>query len=536
MDDENLFIEHKGKDKFALDYSIILYSENDINYFFDGVPSNLADLSVVIARSWYRNSDNIDTHTSQYSSGMLLEKRISFMVTNIIKFYYSFSELTKQYEVIEVPSNHPKFLDKILNIFKQSIRLTSEQVYSEDLNVSINQRAVLKKIKVNKYSSIFRFLQKPFVKLMRNKIMVFPDWTYMGQKNKNYLYQNGLNIFNSFYYRDVDKKNNNSISRLPDINSFAIQSLLSEHNIKPNDSDNLLALIEDIISIEYLSSIETLEQQYFVMKDLINHYQPSKLIIPDDGEYASYNMLMQIASQFKIESVSVLDGYVMFLDVNQIRVKEDGVTPLAQNYATMGSLSHEMVGSIYPKYNRILIKAPLLSYLPNRVTSKKIYDALVMIPIPNPFNPNNRWDMRSKYIIDIIECLKSMKIDKIGVKVKPGPDLNDTKFLENYFFQNNIHNIEFVRGFGYDAISKSSIVIGQLATSTYESLVMKIPYFIYEPKECGLTEINMKNSIVNDKYIARSIKDLSENIFNGKDVKILIEGLIDGSEMSSTII
>ena len=32
MDDENLFIEHKGKDKFALDYSIILYSENDINY------------------------------------------------------------------------------------------------------------------------------------------------------------------------------------------------------------------------------------------------------------------------------------------------------------------------------------------------------------------------------------------------------------------------------------------------------------------------------------------------------------------------
>ena len=103
-------------------------------------------------------------------------------------------------------------------------------------------------------------------------------------------------------------------------------------------------------------------------------------------------------------------------------------------------------------------------------------------------------------------------------------------------YQNNIHNIEFVRGFGYDAISKSSIVIGQLATSTYESLVMKIPYFIYEPKECGLTEINMKNSIVNDKYIARSIKDLSENIFNGKDVKILIEGLIDGSEMSSTII
>ena len=535
-DDKNLNIDNKEKDKYALDYSIILHSKVDIKYFFNGIPSNLTNLPIAIARSWYRNLDNIDTHNLQYSSGMLLEKRICFMISNTIKFYYSFAELTKQYETIEVPCNYPEFLGKIVNIFKKNIKLIPEQPYSKDLDILINQRAIIEKVKVSKYSPIFRFLQKPFIKLIRNRTIVFPDWTYRDQKNKNYLRQNGLNIFNSFYYKEIDKKNSVNTSRSLKINTDIIQSILSKYNVKSSDSHNLLILIQDIISIEYLASIETLKQQYFVMENLINYYKPLKVIIPDDGEYPYYNMLMQITSKFKIESVSVLDGYVMHLDLDQIRVKEDGISPLVDKYATMGSLSHKMVGSVYPKYKRVLIKAPLLSYLPNKIKSKKMYDALIMMSIPSIMNPNSRWDMRSKYVIDVIKCLKSMKIDKIGVKIKPGPNLNDSKFLQDYFIKNNIHNIEFIRGFGYEAISKSSIVVGQLGTSTYESLVMKIPYFIYEPVDNGLTDINMKHSIINDNYVARSIEDLSENIFNKKNVKTLIEGLVDGPEMSSAII
>ena len=244
---------------------------------------------------------------------------------------------------------------------------------------------------------------------------------------------------------------------------------------------------------------------------------------------------MQVASKAKIETVTVLDGYLMFLDVDKIRIKEDGVSPLVKNYATMGSLNHEMVGNVYPKFNRIFIKAPLLSYLSNKVKPKKIYDALIMMPDPDAMNPNNRSDMKNKYILDVINCLKLMKIDKIAVKIKTGLDTHNIKFFQDYFIKNNIDNVEFIRGFGYEAISKSSIVVGQLGTSAYESLVMKIPYFIYEPMENGVTDINMKYSIINDDYIARSIEDLSENIFNKKNIKILIEGLVDGPEMSSAI-
>jgi len=534
-DDKNLNIDDKEKDKYALDYSIILTSKVDIKYFFNGIPSNLENLPSDIARSWYRNLDNVDIHASRYSSGMVLEMRIAPLIAKIIQFYYSFSELEKAYKTIEIPCNYPKFLDKIFDIFKKNIEFIPEQIYSKDLDISIKKRNVIKKVNVNKYSPIFRFLQKPFIGLMRNRTMLFPDWTYLGQKNKNYLYQNGLNIFNSFYYKDIDKKNDDEMPKPVSINTDAIQSLLDKYNIEPNDSYNLLILIQDIISIEYNASIKVLEQQYFVMENLINYYKPSKMIIPDDGFHSAYNMLMQVASKAKIETVTVLDGYLMFLDVDKIRIKEDGVSPLVKNYATMGSLNHKMVGNVYPKFNRIFIKAPLLSYLSNKVKPKKTYDALIMMPDPHAMNPNNRSDMKNKYILDVINCLKLMKIDKIAVKIKTGLDPHAVKFLQDYFIKNNIDNVEFIRGFGYEAISKSSIVVGQLGTSAYESLVMKIPYFIYEPMDNGVTDINMKYSIINDDYIARSIEDLSENIFNKKNIKILIEGLVDGPEMSSAI-
>ena len=534
-DDKNLNIDNKEKDKYALDYSIILTSKVDIKYFFNGIPSNLENLPSDIARSWYRNLDNVDIHASRYSSGMVLEMRIAPLIAKIIQFYYSFSELEKAYKTIEIPCNYPKFLDKIFDIFKKNIEFIPEQIYSKDLDISIKKRNVIKKVNVNKYSPIFRFLQKPFIGLMRNRTMLFPDWTYLGQKNKNYLYQNGLNIFNSFYYKDIDKKNDDEMPKPVSINTDAIQSLLDKYNIEPNDSYNLLILIQDIISIEYNASIKVLEQQYFVMENLINYYKPSKMIIPDDGFHSAYNMLMQVASKAKIETVTVLDGYLMFLDVDKIRIKEDGVSPLVKNYATMGSLNHKMVGNVYPKFNRIFIKAPLLSYLSNKVKPKKTYDALIMMPDPHAMNPNNRSDMKNKYILDVINCLKLMKIDKIAVKIKTGLDPHAVKFLQDYFIKNNIDNVEFIRGFGYEAISKSSIVVGQLGTSAYESLVMKIPYFIYEPMDNGVTDINMKYSIINDDYIARSIEDLSENIFNKKNIKILIEGLVDGPEMSSAI-
>ena len=534
IDDTNLSVISNYKDKIALDYSIILGSNQKLQYFFGSdTPNNLESMPADIARSWYRDSKGVDKHKERFSIGMMLEKRVCLMVSNAVKFYYGFQHLSDNYQNIEVPKNHPSYLSSVINIFRKQITFISDQKYSSDFDEFFKKRGLIRKIKVNRYSRIFRFLQKPFIKLVQNKTMLFPDWTYNDQKNHNYIYQNKVNLFKSFYFKDT--KNIHDPVKFPIINTHEIKLILTDYNIKPSHIENLTMLIIDIINKEMDESQEAIEQQYNVMNELLGYYSPKNIIIPDDGEYPWYNMLMQIAHSLKIDVVTVLDGYLTFVDENQIRVREDGFTPLVKNYATMGSLNHRLIGTICPQYNRIFIKPPILKYLENRKNSKTEYEALIMMPMPNPMNPNSRWDMKNKYVIDIINLLVSMGIKKIAIKIKPGLKMNDTLFLKNYFIKNNLNDIEFISGYACEAIAISGIVIGQLATTLYECSLMRKAYYIYEPIEIGLSEINARKSVAGSDFIARDIGKLSNNIYNKNNAKMPIKDLIDGPEMSMRI-
>ena len=85
INDTNLTINYDSKDKIALDYSIILNStDNSIEYFFRNNPLELSNIPALLAKSWYRNSDNIDNHNNKYSIGLVLEKRICYMISTIV--------------------------------------------------------------------------------------------------------------------------------------------------------------------------------------------------------------------------------------------------------------------------------------------------------------------------------------------------------------------------------------------------------------------------------------------------------------------
>ena len=534
IDDSNLSVKDNSKDKVALDYSIILNSSDKFKYLFKDIPENLASMPDDISRNWYRDSKGIDNHKERYSIGMMLEKRVALMISSEIKLYYGFMSLSENYHKIEIPKNYPPYLSSSINMFREKITFISDQIYSAAFDEFFNKRGVIRKIKVNKFSYIFRFLQKPFLSLVKNKIMLFPDWTYDNQKNNNYIYQNKVNIFKSFYFKDM-KKNNDSI-KFPVINIYKIRLILTKYNIKPSHIDNLVLLITNIINREIDESSEAIEQQYNVMNELLNYYSPRNMIIPDDGEYPWYNMLMQISHSLKIDFVTVLDGYLLFLDSKRLRVREDGVTPLVKNYATMGTLQHRLIGKTYPQYNRILIKTPILNYLKNDGNSKIQYEVLIMMPIPDPMNPASRWDMRSKYIVDVVNLLVLMNIKKIAIKIKPGVKLESMSlFLKKYFIKNNLDNIDFVSGYAHEAIAVSQIIIGQLGTTLYECSVMRKPYYIYEPIENGVSDINISNSMIDGDFIARNISKLSDNIYNKKNVKMPMKDLIDGPNMSMRI-
>jgi hypothetical protein len=549
VDDENLLLNNTQAKKIVLDYSFFLKNNihennDDFQYFFNSIPDNIADIPAKISRSWYRDINYKDNHQNLYSIGMILEKRICFMISNTLMFYFALSNIISKFDSITIPKNYPKYLDKVFRLFLPNIEfINNNSDYSGDLKTMMEKKsAVIKKIKINKFSKIMRIIQRPFLSLLYNKTLIFPDWTYSNEKNKNYLYQNKLNIFKSFYYEDVCVNNSLNIKNKPQINLNNIEKILDNHQVPQNDKKQIILLVKEIIANEYSESCQIVEQQYQVMKELISYYKPKKIVIPDTGVAPLYNMVMQISSRENIPTVSVLDGYTAYLDVSQITIKEDGVTPLVDYYATMGSTSDTLTKNLYPKFKTIMIKTPLLSHFSNNIKSLKKYAVMIMMPIPNAISTECRWDKRNKYVLDIIKYLESTDqvSCKIAIKVKPGANLNDIELLADIINRyNNLSNsnidYEFIYGPIYKILNNVSMVIGQLGTTTYESLVSDIPYYIYEPVEFGLTDTIVKNSIVKMSYVSRNIEKLAENINNKNNVKIAKDGLIDGNYMSMVI-
>ena len=158
IDDTNLSIDDKHRSKIALDYSIILASKQRIDYLFDSIPDNIEALPILIAREWYRDSKGIDTHQNNYSIGMILEKRIAIMTSNLIKYYFGFLNLVNKYDAIEVPTNYPKYLYDIIEYFKKTIKFTEKQKYSSDVEILFTEKGIVTKVKVSKYSWFFRMI------------------------------------------------------------------------------------------------------------------------------------------------------------------------------------------------------------------------------------------------------------------------------------------------------------------------------------------------------------------------------------------
>ena len=92
-----------------------------------------------------------------------------------------------------------------------------------------------------------------------------------------------------------------------------------------------------------------------------------------------------------------------------------------------------------------------------------------------------------------------------------------------------------MKGYAHEAIAISDIVIGQLGTTLYECSLMKKSYYIYEPKDHGLSDDCIISSVTDSNFIARDIGELSDNISAKKNVKIPIKYLIDGPAMSARI-
>ena len=189
-------------------------ANTDFDQYIEHPPLTQEAIQVLpkqIAFTWYRNKKNIDNYINIFSFGTAMQSRVTFITANMIKYYFTFKNLTKNYDVIIYPKNINHHLKLIINIFGERFKVCN--VFSDDINTLndiLDNRAKIREYPINKYSPYMFQIQKLLGISKTGKTLIFSDWTYKHYRNDDYLYQNSKNILNGFYTRN----HSNKISRL----------------------------------------------------------------------------------------------------------------------------------------------------------------------------------------------------------------------------------------------------------------------------------------------------------------------------------
>lgn len=538
-----LCYEYMSSDHICLDYSTLqIYPKKKLKYFFvDNKFSNENEhLPQDIALNWYRHEDKSDLSFGPFSMGMILEKRLSFMLIIGLKFYLSLSHWISKYDKIIMPKNlHPLF-DPIVKKFSDKIiYIEGDFTLSKTFTTMISSRAKSSPIKIRAKSSIARLLQNILSDCKENRTLIFPDWTYANYTNSKYLYLNSKSLSSGFYlsFNNSFKEKIEAYIALHPVFSDYIDSRV--HSVVQSDvnQDQLKSIIVAIIEQEYKDARSDAIHNYVVFKELVDKYKPKSIIIPDDGYNPWYNMLLQVTSEMNIPTYSIQDGYLSYIYKDYFKLNRKGDGYLVDNYMTMGTLGDMLVNKHVPKLNTIMIEPPLISNYLNikKNSGKNKYEFIILIPSP-AFKLSSFFDMRYKYVVDVIKCLRSIGFNKIAVKIKRGfPTQNDKEILQNILISNDISNVELLTGDLFNYISISKYIIGQLSTSIIESMICNTPYFVYEPLENGLNENDFTKSIVNGNNYARDINQLKTNIVNESYLDLPLDKLINGKPFTELI-
>ena len=163
---------------------------------------------------------------------------------------------------------------------------------------------------------------------------------------------------------------------------------------------------------------------------------------------------------------------------------------------------------------------------------------MVMAYYPNQHNTNTRWDKRVKTVVDIVRCVLNSGETNVLIKIKDGSTSSlELKFYMECFSRYGLSNkVEIITGELNQHAFSVKYIVGQISTALFESICADIPYYIYEPYDCGVLDADIETSVlIKPKDVFRDLKNLEEAINKNCGYYNVVdkESIIGGKDLSS---
>lgn len=543
---DNILLISKYKDAqcIALDRSIMhICREYDMVHIlkFCDLKSDFydSDIASIIANKWYRGKYDNDLSTDVFSMGLVLEFRLSEVIANVIRYYSAFKGILEVYDEVIVPDNIPKLLKDILLSFGNRVRfIHSNNDICELFNYPLDF-SVVSKVKPHWLSPVAIFLQSCLLKRLKNRVLLFSDWTYKNEKNNSFLFMNSLNITKGYY---LGNRFNSSVSLTDDVIynddiEINVMKILAKYS-KQLDT-TLGKLILQTIKREYFLLKDDAVYMYCMYKDLLTKYEP-KAIVVYSTLYPWHVMVMDVASKMKIPVVVAQDGISVYATEYEFPNDRSGKRKLVRNYFVMSPLVQKlMANKSLSSINKVKISPPLISYYTNIIKkNKKTNKALVLFNDATFSNLLGEWDYRYNYIVDVVKSvIMGTGTRRIIIKVKKGSE-NHAKILilRSVLNRHGYNDIAIVGGQLYDHIQSCDLIVGSLGSAMIESIYNNVPYYIFEPYYHGISDKRLYSESIlssQDVVVSRTACELRENIELGKDSFIGKKDLFYDTTMSN---
>jgi hypothetical protein len=511
----------------------------NIKYFYHGFVNVKSDeFKNDLATKWYRDYKHKDLfRIKKISFGKCITRNFVFETTNLIKLKVSIDKLLKKKKLIYLFNDNSNFvrLVKILIEFSSKYKNNIILLDKENKNfIGVNplgKRGHITGFK-NRFIIYFfmRFVQQFLSFFIKKKILYFRDWSsnrYFEKSNK-LLISNNKNPFKSFcLYRSIFKKNFFNINsdkllkfKLDERN---IKKIFVKNNIKYNqETFELLNFIQKKLFKDNLNFILDYINIY---TETINFYKPKAIIIPSADPY-HFSLLIEIAKQKKCKVILSVDGYQtvkdyagLHYDSSKKKINLDYILCPGQSYQKL-LYRHKI------KKNRLIkIHPPIFDNYKNlnQISSQPKYEAMIIGYIPNTRNINCLYDSYIDTELEILNIFSKLKYKNVAIKMKEGTSLMVAQQKKEESLYKDLYKkkfnkklnikLSFETGELYTKINSTKILVGAFSTAFVEALYNKKPFYVYEPKQNGLTTTELKsNEICNVKFILKNSIDLEKNI------------------------
>ena len=527
--------KYSDMDFYATNYYVFLSLKNHgVKYLYSETHESAEDYDSItqIVLNWYKDKAGKDIFSKNgISFAPLITRSLLASFANDYRNFNALLPLSEKYESIHISINSEQSFKNVAEVFDNNIKFFNSDSKASLYFTSSPIRTVIGEYPNWKRASFMgRILQLPFLLFIKNKILVWSDWTYKDifKNRHDHLYLNALKPWKGFYLLKDKRHEKDAKIYFPDSFSEGLltkESLLSLLDYKKTYWDEkLIALFINSVNRIYFGSYINLRKCYTTLVSSISLYRPTSIVLPGQTSFI-HLLILQIAKLMKIKMFLAVDGFPMVLDKGINTSDESAEELLFTKYIAYGSAGRdyyvEKMG--LPKEKVIISESPIVSKLlkSKKALKDKNIGAVIMSYYPNQHNPQSKWDMRYKIAADIIELLQELEETSINLKIKDGlgSSIEESTYKE-YFELVGIDpsSINIIRGESHTAIACASYIIGQASSSCFEAAIIDKDYFIYEPFENGVTREMLNSTIADIKEAPRTIEQLRTAIIESKPV------------------